>query len=93
MGLPLVAPSGGLCNAQKDKDLIRRDSGLRGGGLPPAGGEASVPQAGLRRTGRVVLAAPGKAGLVEAAMGQGSCRPSPEGSAVMDLAKRPGLKC
>ena len=88
-----MAPAGGLGNAQKDKHLIRGDSGFLQGGLLPAGGEASVPQAGLRRTGRVVLAAPGKAGLAEAAMGQGSCWPSPEGSAVMHLAKRPVLKC
>lgn len=36
---------------------------------------------------------PEGAGFVEAAIGLGSCWPSQEGSAVMDLARRPRLKC
>lgn len=58
-----MAPPWGLGDAQKDEDLILGDSGFFQGGLPSYRREASVPQAGLRRPGRVVLAAPGKEDL------------------------------
>lgn len=75
-----------LGQGNPQRGWVPGDSGFLQGSLLPAAREASTPWASLRWAGWVILAAPGKAGLVEAAIGQGSCWLSLEGSAVMHLA-------
>lgn len=62
------------------------------GSLQAVAGEASTSGAVGCLPGWVILAALRKAGLVEVALRPGSCWPSQEGSAVMDLARQLKLK-